>query len=232
MEQIHILPAGDRAMVADFGNVISEEVNQKVNLLQQKLAEKELPGVLELVPAFRSLLIEYDPAMLPMQKLRDILQHIPLEEQLQNTVAKHIWKIPCCYGGKYGEDLQNMAELTGLSPQEIINIHSSTDYRVYMLGFLPGFVYLGGLDPRIAVPRLSVPRVEIPAGSVAIGGSQTGVYPIASPGGWRLIGSTPLAFYDPEREKPILCEAGDFIRFVPITPEEYEQYDAEAEVRQ
>ena len=183
MEQIHILPAGDRAMVADFGNVISEEVNQKVNLLQQKLAEKELPGVLELVPAFRSLLIEYDPAMLPMQKLRDILQHIPLEEQLQSSVAKHIWKIPCCYGGKYGEDLQNMAELTGLSPQEIINIHSGTDYRVYMLGFLPGFVYLGGLDPRIAVPRLSVPRVEIPAGSVAIGGSQTGVYPIASPGG-------------------------------------------------
>ena len=125
-----------------------------------------------------------------------------------------------------------MAELTGLSPQEIIRIHSGTDYRVYMLGFLPGFVYLGGLDPRIAVPRLQVPRVEIPAGSVAIGGSQTGVYPIASPGGWRLIGSTPLAFYDPEREKPILCEAGDFIRFVPITPEEYEQYDAEAEVRQ
>lgn len=138
MEQMNILPAGDRAMVADFGNVISEEVNRKVNLLQQKLAEKELPGVLELVPAFRSLLIEYDPAVLPMQKLREILLHIPLEGQLQSSAAKHIWKVPCCYGGKYGEDLQSMAELTGLSPQEIIRIHSGTDYRVYMLGFCRG----------------------------------------------------------------------------------------------
>ena len=114
-----------------------------------------------------------------------------------------------------------------LSEKEIIDIHAGTEYRVYMLGFLPGFVYLGGMDERIAAPRLKTPRVSIPAGSVGIGGSQTGVYPMASPGGWRLIGMTPVAFYDPTRETPVLCEAGDYIRFVPISPEEYERQKKE-----
>ena len=140
---------------------------------------------------------------------------------------RRVLEIPCCYGGAYGEDLAGLAELTGLSEQEIVAIHSGREYRVYMLGFLPGFVYLGGMDERIAAPRLSSPRVSIPAGSVGIGGSQTGVYPMASPGGWRLIGMTPVAFYDPGREKPVLCEAGDYIRFVPIPPEEYERQKRE-----
>ena len=120
-----------------------------------------------------------------------------------------------------------LAALTGLSEKEIIDIHAGTEYRVYMLGFLPGFVYLGGMDERIAAPRLKTPRVSIPAGSVGIGGSQTGVYPMASPGGWRLIGMTPTPFYDPTSENPVLCEAGDYIRFVPITPDEYERMKKE-----
>ena len=120
-----------------------------------------------------------------------------------------------------------MEELTGLSSKEIIQIHSGTDYLVYMLGFLPGFVYLGGLDERIHAPRLTTPRVKIPAGAVGIGGSQTGVYPLDSPGGWRLIGRTPLRMYDPDREEPFLCNAGDYIRFCPIEETDYREIEAQ-----
>ena len=129
------------------------------------------------------------------------LKKINLTPELINSTQKRILEIPCCYGGEYGEDLTDLAKLSGLSEAEIIKIHSSRDYRVYMLGFLPGFVYLGGLDERIAAPRLKTPRVAIPAGSVGIGGD--------------------VKFYDPARKQPILCQAGDYIRFVPITANEY-----------
>ena len=225
MTDMRILPAGDRALVADFGNVISEDVNRKVNALKKSLLAEKIAGVREMIPTYRSLLVEYNPAIITMQELSRRIEAAAaeLEGATVETEQKRVLEIPCCYGGKYGEDLAGMAELTGLSEKEIIDIHAGTEYRVYMLGFLPGFVYLGGMDERIAAPRLKTPRVSIPAGSVGIGGSQTGVYPMASPGGWRLIGMTPVAFYDPGREKPVLCEAGDYIRFVPISPEAYEK---------
>lgn len=226
---MRILPAGDRALVADFGNVISEDVNRKVNALKKSLSAEKAAGVREMIPTYRSLLVEYNPSMITMQELSRRIEAAAAE--LDGAVAdaekKRVLEIPCCYGGKYGEDLAGMAELTGLSEKEIIDIHAGTEYRVYMLGFLPGFVYLGGMDERIAAPRLKTPRVSIPAGSVGIGGSQTGVYPMASPGGWRLIGMTPTPFYDPASENPVLCEAGDYIRFVPITPDEYERLKKE-----
>ena len=125
---------------------------------------------------------------------------------------KKVYEIPVCYGGEYGPDLENIAEHAGLSVEEVIKIHSSRDYLIYMLGFLPGFCYLGGLDERIHTPRLANPRIKISAGSVGIGGSQTGIYPLDSPGGWQLMGMTPVKTYDPEREVPILVEAGDYIR--------------------
>ena len=225
MTDMRILPAGDRALVADFGNVISEDVNRKVNALKKSLLAEKIAGVREMIPTYRSLLVEYNPAIITMQELSRRIEAAAaeLEGATVETEQKRVLEIPCCYGGKYGEDLAGMAELTGLSEKEIIDIHAGTEYRVYMLGFLPGFVYLGGMDERIAAPRLKTPRVSIPAGSVGIGGSQTGVYPMASPGGWRLIGMTPVSFYDPNRERPVLCEAGDYIRFVPISPEEYER---------
>ena len=136
---------------------------------------------------------------------------------------KRIFEIPVCYGGEYGPDIQNIAEHAGLSQEEVIQIHSSRDYLIYMLGFLPGFTYLGGLDERLHTPRLANPRIRIPAGSVGIGGSQTGIYPLDSPGGWQLMGMTPVKTYDPSRETPILVEAGDYIRFVPVEEEEYLQ---------
>lgn len=216
-------------MVVDFGNVISEDVNRKVNALKKSLSAEKAAGVREMIPTYRSLLVEYNPSMITMQELSRRIEAAAAE--LDGAVAdaekKRVLEIPCCYGGKYGEDLAGMAELTGLSEKEIIDIHAGTEYRVYMLGFLPGFVYLGGMDERIAAPRLKTPRVSIPAGSVGIGGSQTGVYPMASPGGWRLIGMTPTPFYDPASENPVLCEAGDYIRFVPITPDEYERLKKE-----
>lgn len=227
MADMKILPAGDRALVADFGNVISEDVNRKVNALKKVLLAEKVAGVREMIPTYRSLLVEYNPAVISMQALRARIEAADIEGAAAETEKRRVLEIPCCYGGQYGEDLAGLAELTGLSEKEIIDIHAGTEYRVYMLGFLPGFVYLGGMDERIAAPRLNSPRVSIPAGSVGIGGSQTGVYPMASPGGWRLIGMTPVSFYDPKRENPVLCEAGDYIRFVPISPEEYEQQKKE-----
>ena len=227
MDNMKILPAGDRALVADFGNVISEDVNRKVNALKKSLLAAKVAGVREMIPTYRSLLVEYNPSVISMQDLSRRIEAASLEGAGVEAEKKRVLEIPCCYGGQYGEDLAGLAELTGLSEKEIIDIHAGTEYRVYMLGFLPGFVYLGGMDERIAAPRLKSPRVSIPAGSVGIGGSQTGVYPMASPGGWRLIGMTPVDFYDPKREKPVLCEAGDYIRFVPISPEEYERQKKE-----
>ena len=227
MADMKILPAGDRALVADFGNVISEDVNRKVNALKKVLLAEKVAGVREMIPTYRSLLVEYNPAVISMQALRARIEAADIEGAAAETEKRRVLEIPCCYGGQYGEDLAGLAKLTGLSEKEIIDIHAGTEYRVYMLGFLPGFVYLGGMDERIAAPRLNSPRVSIPAGSVGIGGSQTGVYPMASPGGWRLIGMTPVSFYDPKRENPVLCEAGDYIRFVPISPEEYERQKKE-----
>lgn len=133
------------------------------------------------------------------------------------------------YGGKYGEDLKDVAEINKLTEDEVIKIHSGTDYLIYMLGFLPGFAYLGGLDDRIKTPRLQNPRTKIHAGAVGIGGEQTGIYPLSSPGGWRLIGTTPVKPYDPERDEPILYSAGDYIRFVPIDKETFDDISAKVQ---
>ena len=225
-----IYPVGDMALSVDFGNVISEEINEEVMQMEHVLQKENIPGILEMLPSYRALLVRYNPELLSYAHLTEKIEKLQgkggsIEESRRR---KKIRLIPCCYGGKYGEDLKGMEKLTGLSEREIIAIHSGTDYKIYMLGFLTGFVYLGGMDERIAAPRLDVPRVAIPAGSVGIGGKQTGVYPIASPGGWRLIGSTPVRFYDPMAEKPILCSAGEYIRFVPVSESEYEKIAADA----
>ena len=138
-------------------------------------------------------------------------------------------KIPVCYGGDFGPDLSDVAEHAGMSAEEVIAIHSGHDYLIDMLGFLPGFAYLGGLDERLHTPRLATPRTRIEPGAVGIGGAQTGIYPLASPGGWRIIGRTPVRPYDPDRESPILYAAGDYLRFVPITPQEFSLIETQVE---
>lgn len=227
MSNAPILLAGDSAVSVEFGEEIHPAVNAQVRALHLALADAKLPGIVETVPTYRSLMIHYDPALLPydalcarLRSLLDRLDRIPLP-------PSQVLEIPVLYGGEMGPDLEAVARHAGKSPQEVIRIHSSADYLVYMLGFTPGFPYLGGMDPAIAAPRLDTPRVKIPAGSVGIAGSQTGVYPLDSPGGWQLIGRTPVRMYDPDRPEPILPRAGEYIRFRPIQREEYDRIAAQ-----
>ena len=221
MPDIRILTAGDSALLIEFGKDISPETNRKITALVQLMREQHIEGIVDVIPAFCSLLINYDPRVLSYEELKERMEHLLKMETKTEATRKRIFEIPVCYGGEYGPDIENIAEHAGLSIEEVIKIHSSKDYLIYMLGFLPGFTYLGGLDERIHTPRLASPRLKIRAGSVGIGGSQTGIYPLDSPGGWQLMGMTPVRTYDPERQTPILVEAGDYIRFIPIDKEEF-----------
>ena len=221
MQEIKILTAGDSSLLIEFGNEISPEINQKMKTTVKLMKEQHIEGVVDMIPAFCSLLINYDPRVISYEELYDHMKALVKVEVKAEAGVKRVFEIPVCYGGAYGPDIENIAEHAGLSVEEVIKIHSSRDYLIYMLGFLPGFTYLGGLDERIHTPRLANPRLKINAGSVGIGGSQTGIYPLDSPGGWQLMGMTPVKTYDPEREVPILMEAGDYIRFVPVDEEEY-----------
>lgn len=221
MPDIRILTAGDSALLIEFGREIDPETNRKITALVQLMREQHIEGIVDVIPAFCSLLINYDPRVLSYEELKERMEHLLKMETKTEATRKRIFEIPVCYGGGYGPDIENIAEHAGLSVEEVIKIHSSKDYLIYMLGFLPGFTYLGGLDERIYTPRLASPRLKIRAGSVGIGGSQTGIYPLDSPGGWQLMGLTPVRTYDPERQTPILVEAGDYIRFIPIDEEEF-----------
>lgn len=220
-ENIRILTAGDSSLLIEFGKIISPDINRKIAVTVQLIKAQQTPGVVDIIPAFCSLLINYDPRVISYEEIRDRMQTILKIDVKADAARKKIYEIPVCYGGEFGPDLDNIAQHAGLSPEEVIQIHSSRDYLIYMLGFLPGFCYLGGLDERIHTPRLANPRLKISAGSVGIGGSQTGIYPLDSPGGWQLMGMTPVKTYDPQREVPILVEAGNYIRFIPIDKDEF-----------
>lgn len=221
--KIRILTAGDSSLLVEFGKEISPKINQKIAATVQLMRDQYIEGVVDVIPAFCSLLINYDPRVIAYEEIKERIQGLLKIEVKGSENRKRVYEIPVCYGGEYGPDIANIAENAGLSEEEVIKIHSSRDYLIYMLGFLPGFCYLGGLDERIHTPRLANPRIKINAGSVGIGGSQTGIYPLDSPGGWQLMGMTPVKTYDPDREVPILVEAGDYIRFVPIDEEEYKR---------
>ena len=221
MQKIKIVAAGDSSILIEFGREINEEINRKITTTVQLIHAQQIEGVVDMIPAFCTLLINYDPRIVSFEKMRKRIQELVKMEVKAGTGRKKVFEIPVCYGGEYGPDIDNIASHAGLTKEEVIQIHSSRDYLIYMLGFLPGFCYLGGLDERIHTPRLANPRMKINAGSVGIGGSQTGIYPLDSPGGWQLMGMTPVKTYDPDRETPILVEAGDYIRFIPIDEQEY-----------
>jgi KipI family sensor histidine kinase inhibitor len=221
MQDIRILTEGDCSLLVEFGQEISPDINRKISATVQMMKEQHIEGVVDVIPAFCSLLINYDPRVISFEEIRERIQGIIKLDVKAGEQKKRIYEIPVCYGGEYGPDIEHIAQHAGLTVEEVIKLHSSRDYLIYMLGFLPGFCYLGGLDERIHTPRLANPRIKINAGSVGIGGSQTGIYPLDSPGGWQLMGMTPVKTYDPERETPILLEAGDYIRFVPIDEAEY-----------
>ena len=223
-----ILPGGDCAVTVQVGYEISEETNRKVVSLMRALAEAAIPGLRELVPSYSAVCVHYDSEQISYDQLLERLNNLEIKELSSESASQKIVEIPVCYGGEYGPDLAFVAEHNGLSPEEVIAIHSGGTYLVYMLGFLPGFAYMGGMDERIATPRLTSPRARIPAGSVGIAGGQTGIYPLASPGGWQLIGRTPVKMFAMEGETGrFALSAGDRVKFVPITEEQYREMEGE-----
>lgn len=216
-----ILICGDCAVTINFGNSISMEMNKIITGFVKELKRTPIVGVSDLIPTYSSLTICYNPAIIGFKEIcREIAKRIE-NIKISDDYTKRVVVIPVCYDEEFGEDLSYVADHANLSIDEVIQLHTSTDYLIYMLGFLPGFAYLGGLDNRLVTPRLETPRPIIPARSVGIGGEQTGIYPLTSPGGWRLIGRTPVKPYDPTRKEPFLYVAGDFIRFKSISKKEF-----------
>lgn len=219
---------GDSAVCVEFGNEISIEVNNKVSsfqkIIEEEMSAGHLKGVVETIPAFCSIMICYDPEVIWYEDLEASLRGL-LDRDLPAAAggSRRLVEIPVCYGGELGPDLKDVAEHAGITEEEVIKLHSGRNYLIYMMGFLPGFAYLGGLDSRLEIPRLPSPRARIPSGSVGIGGKQTGIYPIDSPGGWRIIGKTPVRPFRLRRKNPLLYQTGDYIRFVPVSRGEYEQ---------
>lgn len=227
VENIRYKSGGDRAIVVEYGNEISEAVNKKVRALSYLLDREPLEAVIEVVPTYRSLMVHYDPLISDENTMIQKLQE--KEQKLGNLELPPpiVTEIPTLYGSEYGPDLEEVAKHCGLSKEEVIAIHSSTEYLIYMIGFTPGFPYLGGMDPRIATPRLENPRTKIPKGSVGIADTQTGIYSVDSPGGWKLIGWTPVPLFDLEAIHPFLLNAGDYVKFRAIEELEYQRIQEE-----
>lgn len=211
---MRVVDASDRSLLLVFADEISPAAHAVVLRLTESL--RHLSGVINVHPAYASILVDFDPLALARVSLRRTAEDLLATAETAPLPQTRTIDIPVAYGGDYGPDLQSVAELTGRTAEEVIAIHSGADYLVYFLGFSPGFPYLGGMPQSIAAPRLETPRRHVPAGSVAIGGKQTGVYPLASPGGWRIIGRTPLRLFQPDADPPALLRMGDHIRFVPL----------------
>jgi KipI family sensor histidine kinase inhibitor len=214
---VTIRPASDRSLLVAFGEGISVETHRRVFHLTRAL--KGVRGILNLHPAYASLLVEFDPRMRDHAQIEALVRECVAGEAMGSDAEKsRLIEIRVRYGGEFGPDLADVARHTGITPERVVEMHAGAEYLVYFLGFAPGFAYLGGLPPELATPRLSAPRKRVPAGSVAIGGNQTGVYPIASPGGWRIIGHTDARLFDPIAAEPVLLRMGDRLRFVPEAP--------------
>ena len=217
--------AGDKALTMEFGNSISKEVNNKIRSITVAIETRNIKGIVELVPTYRSLMIHYNPLKISYDELINALKQLEIQLETIELPAAQVVEIPTLYGGEYGPDIENVANHNQLKLEDVINIHTSNEYLIYMLGFTPGFPYLGGMDPKIATPRLESPRTKINAGSVGIAGGQTGIYPIDSPGGWQIIGRTPIPLFDSQREIPILLKAGNYIIFRSIGENEYKEIE-------
>ncbi len=206
--------ASDRSLLVVFGDTISMESHRRVLRLTDFF--RAIPAVINVHPAYASVLVDFDPLLSAHSEMEERARHFLTHADPTPVLEPRRIEIPVHYGGENGPDLLEVARLTGCTPEEVIALHSGADYLVYFLGFSPGFPYLGGMPEVIAVPRMETPRRRVPPGSVAIGGSQTGVYPLASPGGWRIIGRTPLHLFQPDGSPPVLLQMGDHVTFVPI----------------
>lgn len=224
MDAIRFLPCGDSAVTVEFGNRIDDQLNGAVHAFASAVEALGHPAIREVVPTYRSATVHYLPHLLEYAALVQLLRPLTETQGGAGPFGAPV-EIPVLYGGPWGPDLEEVAAHCGMTPEQVIAAHSAPCYRIYMLGFTPGFPYLSGMDPRLATPRRKEPRIRIPAGSVGIAGSQTGVYPIESPGGWQLIGRTPLRLFDLGSDPPILLQAGRSIRFVPIDEPTYHRLE-------
>lgn len=221
LEKPTFRPVGDRALRVQFGRRIDSGVSRRVRRFLYGLSQCRLAGIVDLLPGYLNLVIVYDPLIVSfsglktrLNKILDQLHHFEIPEP--KTV-----RIPVVYGGEYGPDLEFVAECNGISPEAVIETHTGEPYEVYMIGFTPGFPYMGEVAERIAAPRRASPRTRVPRGSVGIAQRQTGVYPVESPGGWQIIGRTPITLFDPEAKSPGLLEIGDRVVFYRIDEQEY-----------
>jgi len=209
-----IIPLGDASLLVQFGKEIDLSVNQRVHALAGFLDASPFEGMIETVPAYATLLVQYDPLVVSYAEAKNLLNE--KIAQVDETISRKPRRIevPIRYGGEYGIDLEAVARHLQLRVDDVIRLHTHKIYTVFMMGFTPGFPYMGKLDDLLIVPRLETPRTRVPAGTVAIAGSQTGIYPIVSPGGWQLIGWTPLQLFDPNSETPFLFGPGDEVKFI------------------
>ncbi|ARU60668.1 kinase inhibitor [Tumebacillus avium] len=224
-----LFPLGDAAVVVKLGDGIDSATHQRVQVLTRSLEARAFSWLVEVVPAFASVTVYYNPVVLNggydqvCVLIEDVLGSLPADV----AFAPKVVEIPVCYGGEMGPDLGFVAAHNGLTEKEVVAIHTSGEYLVYMIGFAPGFPYLGGLSEKVAAPRRATPRLAIPAGSVGIAGKQTGVYPLETPGGWQLIGRTPMPLFRPEREVPSVLQAGDVVRFRAVSHEEFAAWEVD-----
>lgn len=221
---IQYYPLGDSAITMELGQSISMDLQGQITAIGSFLETYSFEGFVEYVPAFTTVTVFYDPLVTDYETVEALLREMlnEIAEEVPDLDAVTV-DIPVLYGGPQGPDLSFVATHAGISETEVIRLHSSEVYLVYMIGFAPGFPYLGGLNEKIACPRKEIPSLKIPAGSVGIAGLQTGIYPIETPGGWQIIGQTPLKLFDAERDPPALIKAGNRLRFIAITEEEFDE---------
>lgn len=217
---VRFLSLGDSALAVEFGDAVDPALSRAVLRLDQVLRAQPLEGVVETVPSFRSLLVHYDPLATSRAQLERVIAEL-LDRDAGAPSAGRLWRLPICYEASFAPDLREVARLTGLPPAEVVRRHSRVRYHVYMLGFLPGFPYLGDLPSELALPRRADPRLRVPAGAVSIATNLTAIYPYESPGGWHLIGATPIRLFDPAREPPALLAAGDAVLLDPIDADRF-----------
>ena len=219
---------GDRGLLLEFGDEISREINEKVRRMALAVQAEAIEGIIETVPTYRSLLIIYNPVILPIEDLKKRLKKI--EGGLQTTPLPEpkLTRIPVVYGGIYGPDLEEVAKYLHASPEEVVQLHCSKPYLIYMIGFMPGYPYMGELPQALVTPRLKTPRLLVPKGSVAIAQRQTGIYSMESPGGWQILGRTPVELFHPEKDPPALLQMGDFVQFYQISEKEFHNWNSQS----
>ena len=225
-----LLDAGDGAVTIEFGDCIAPDLVARVRALDQVLeaamAHGGLPGVIETMPTFRSLTVLYDPLQTTRAQLDPALASLLQQADHAPVMPGRRWRLPVCYGGEFGADLADVAAATGLAPETVVQMHADTEVSVYMIGFMPGFPFMGDLPAALSVPRRREPRLRVPAGSVAITGSLTAIYPWQSPGGWNLIGRCPVPLFDAAAAHPSLLAPGDMVRFEAVTPARLAELEA------